>query len=156
MGGPRLCWKLSPFFGPQSSNCPRKSWLQGLSGPPALSWSCSRGLRGQSQGVSPAFLNGGLIPKWPGPESRLGDPRLSPLTAKFPQHPYTIHSPFQALTSPRFVPIFFFSFFFLWPCLQHMGSQAKGRIGAAVASLHYNCSNTRSKPPLRPMLMADS
>ena len=31
------------------------------------------------------------------------------------------------------------------------GSQARGLIGDVVASLHHNCSNTGSKPCLRPM-----
>ena len=32
------------------------------------------------------------------------------------------------------------------------GSQARGRIGATAAGLHYSCSNTRSEPHLRAML----
>ena len=31
------------------------------------------------------------------------------------------------------------------------GSQARGLSGDVVASLHHNCSNTGSKPCLRPM-----
>ena len=60
-----------------------------------------------------------------------------------------------------FLPSFFFLSFFLPPFLlpfrlfratltAHGGSQARGLIGATVASLHHSHSNEGSEPSLRP------
>ena len=47
--------------------------------------------------------------------------------------------------------LFFFSFFFLGLHPQHLGSQARGRIEAAAASLHHSHSHAGSEPCLQPL-----
>ena len=45
----------------------------------------------------------------------------------------------------------FFFFFFLGLHPQHLGSQARGQIEAAAASLHHSHSHTGSEPCLQPL-----
>ena len=65
-----------------------ESWLRGLSGPAAVSWSWLQGpQRTVSRGQPQSSLTGDLIPKWPGSGGRLGDPRPSPVTRPVPPAP---------------------------------------------------------------------
>ena len=57
--------------------------------------------------------------------------------------------------SKREIFILFYFFVFSWAAFKaYGGSQARGLIRAVAAGLHHSHSNTRSKPCLRPQLMA--
>ena len=50
--------------------------------------------------------------------------------------------------------VFFFSCLFRAAPMAYASSQARGRIGAAAASLSHSHNNTRSQPSLQPTLLA--